>query len=39
MIKTLELFSGTGSHRKVLINLGYPHKVIDYVEIDEKAVS
>ncbi|ULG73069.1 DNA cytosine methyltransferase [Macrococcus brunensis] len=27
-----------GAPRKALLNLGYPHKSIDYVEIDEKAV-
>lgn len=36
-IKILELFGGIGSARKALINLGIPHKLIDYVEIDEKA--
>ena len=38
MIKILELFGGVGAPRKALINLGIPHKSIDYVEIDEKAV-
>ncbi|EGQ1714664.1 DNA cytosine methyltransferase [Staphylococcus pseudintermedius] len=38
MIKILELFGGIGSPRKALLNLGYPHKAIDYVEIDEKSV-
>lgn len=38
MIKILELFGGIGAPRKALINLGIPHKSIDYVEIDEKAV-
>ena len=38
MIKVIELFSGIGSPRKALINLGINHKCIDYVEIDEKAV-
>ncbi|MGL5655388.1 MAG: DNA cytosine methyltransferase [Fusobacteriaceae bacterium] len=38
-IKILELFGGIGSARKALINLGIPHKLIDYVEIDEKACS
>ncbi|MEN7361160.1 DNA cytosine methyltransferase [Bacillus licheniformis] len=38
MIKILELFGGIGAPRKALVNLGVDHKVIDYVEIDEKAV-
>lgn len=38
MIKILELFGGIGSPRKALINLGVPHKSIDYVEWNEKAV-
>lgn len=38
MIKILELFGGIGAPRKALINLGIPHKSIDYVEIDKKAV-
>lgn len=38
MIKILELFGGIGAPRKALINLGIPHKSIDYVEIDVKAV-
>lgn len=38
MIKILELFGGIGAPRKALLNLGYPHKAIDYVEIDEKSV-
>lgn len=37
-IKILELFGGIGAPKKALINLGIPHKSIDYVEIDEKAV-
>lgn len=39
MIKILELFGGIGSPRVALRNLGVPTKAIDYVEIDEKAVS
>ncbi|MBF7023725.1 DNA cytosine methyltransferase [Staphylococcus kloosii] len=38
MIKLLELFGGIGAPRKALLNLGYDHKAIDYVEIDEKSV-
>lgn len=38
MIQILELFGGIGAPRKALINLGVPHKSIDYVEIDAKAV-
>ncbi|WP_369041143.1 DNA cytosine methyltransferase [Staphylococcus chromogenes] len=38
MIKILELFGGIGAPRKALLNLGHPHKAIDYVEIDEKSV-
>lgn len=38
MIKILELFGGIGAPRKALINLGVPHKSIDYVEFNEKAV-
>lgn len=38
MIKILELFGGIGSPRKALLNLGIDHKLIDYVEIDQKAV-
>ncbi len=38
MIKILELFGGIGAPRKALINLGIPHKSIDYVEWNEKAV-
>ena len=38
MIKMLELFGGIGAPRKALLNLGIDFKVIDYVEIDEKAV-
>jgi len=32
------LFGGIGAPRKALINLGVPHKSIDYVEWNEKAV-
>ena len=38
MIKILELFGGIGAARKAMLNLGCPHKAIDYVEIDEKSV-
>ncbi|AID01532.1 DNA cytosine methyltransferase [Staphylococcus xylosus] len=38
MIQLLELFGGIGAPRKALLNLGYEHKAIDYVEIDEKSV-
>lgn len=38
-VKILELFGGIGSPRIALRNLGIPTKAIDYVEIDEKAVS
>lgn len=38
MIQLLELFGGIGAPRKALINLGIPHKSIDYVEFNEKAV-
>lgn len=38
MIKILELFGGIGAPRKALINLKIPHKSIDYVEWNEKAV-
>lgn len=38
MLKILELFGGIGAPRKALINLGVPHKSIDYVEWNEKAV-
>lgn len=38
MIKVLELFGGIGAPRKALVNLGVPHKSIDYVEWNEKAV-
>lgn len=38
LIKILELFGGIGAPRKALINLGVPHKSIDYVEFNEKAV-
>lgn len=37
-VKILELFGGIGSPRCALRNLNIPTKVIDYVEIDEKAV-
>ena len=36
MIQILELFGGIGAPRKALINLGIPHKSIDYVEWNEK---
>lgn len=39
MIQILELFGGIGSPRCALRNIGIPVKSIDYVEIDEKAVS
>lgn len=38
MIQLLELFGGIGAPRKALLNLGYEHKAIDYVKIDEKSV-
>lgn len=38
MIKLLTLFGGIGAPEKALINLGVDTKLIDYVEIDEKAV-
>lgn len=38
MLKILELFGGIGAFRKALKNLKIPHKAIDYVEWDEKAV-
>jgi DNA (cytosine-5)-methyltransferase 1 len=38
LIKILELFGGIGAPRKALVKLGYPHKSIDYVEFNEKAV-
>jgi DNA (cytosine-5)-methyltransferase 1 len=37
-IQIIELFGGIGSARVALRNMGIPVKVIDYVEIDEKAV-
>ena len=37
-VKTLELFGGIGAVRKALIRQNIPHKVVDYVEIDEFAV-
>lgn len=37
-IQIIELFGGIGSPRVALRNMGIPVKVIDYVEIDEKAV-
>lgn len=37
-IKLLELFGGIGAPRRALINLGVPHKSIDYVEIQENRV-
>lgn len=39
MVQILELFGGIGSPRVALRNLGIDTKSIDYVEIDEKAVS
>lgn len=39
MVQMLELFGGIGSPRVALRNLGIDTKSIDYVEIDEKAVS
>lgn len=38
MIQILELFGGIGAPRKALVNLGVPHKSLDYVEWNEKAV-
>ena len=38
MIQILELFGGIGAPRKALVNLGVPHKSIDYVEIMENRV-
>lgn len=38
IIQLLELFGGIGAPRKALVNLGVPHKSIDYVEFNEKAV-
>lgn len=38
-LQILELFGGIGSPRVALRNLGVPVKSIDYVEIDDKAVS
>lgn len=38
-VQILELFGGIGSPRCALRNLNIPTKAIDYVEIDEKAVS
>lgn len=38
LIQLLELFGGIGAARKAFINLGIPHKSIDYVEFNEKAV-
>ena len=38
MVQILELFGGIGAPRKALVNLGVPHKSIDYVEWNEKAV-
>lgn len=37
-IQIIELFGGIGSARVALRDMGIPVKVIDYVEIDEKAV-
>ena len=38
-VQILELFGGIGSPRCALRNLNIPTKAIDYVEIDQKAVS
>lgn len=38
-IKILELFGGIGALTKAFKQLGIPHKVIDYVEIDKYAVA
>lgn len=38
IVQILELFGGIGAPRKALINLGIPHKSLDYVEWNEKAV-
>lgn len=38
MIKLLTLFGGIGAPERALLNLGVNTKLIDYVEIDEKAV-
>lgn len=38
MIQILELFGGIGAPRKALVNLGVPHKSVDYVEIMENRV-
>ena len=37
-IKVLELFGGIGACSKAFEKLNIPHKVVDYVEIDENAV-
>ena len=38
MLKVLELFGGIGACTKALKRLNIPHKVVDYVEIDNYAV-
>ena len=38
-IKILELFGGIGACTKAFERLGIPHKVVDYVELDDAAVS
>ena len=38
MLKVLELFGGIGECTKALKRLNIPHKVVDYVEIDNYAV-
>ena len=37
-LKVVEYFGGIGAIRKAFERLGIPHKVVDYVEIDEFAV-
>ena len=37
-LKVVEFFGGIGAIRKAFERLGIPHKVVDYVEIDEFAV-
>lgn len=37
MIKILSLFSGIGAFEKALTNLGLPHEVVNYCEIDPHA--
>jgi DNA (cytosine-5)-methyltransferase 1 len=39
MLKVIELFGGIGAPRKALINQGIDHKIIDYVEVDEKVAN